>query len=217
MTVLLVLATFLVFVVLDYFLNRSRAIHTVAVEVPKAVSAHQGGDYVDGFHVVETVSYHSGHSWVVRERKNLVRVGADEFAAAWPARWTRSSCRSPANGSGRDRRPGRSSATAKGPRWFRPRKAKSWKSIRNWCRSRRRSAAILMGADGWSTVHVPDEENTGRNLVPAGLVRKWMREAVSRLYARQPQLAGAVAADGGRPGGRPAGRHARDQMEGGHR
>jgi hypothetical protein len=31
------------------------------------------------------------------------------------------------------------------------------------------------------------------------LVGEWMREAVERLYARQPMLAGAVAADGGRP------------------
>ena len=48
------------------------------------------------------------------------------------------------------------------------------------------------------TVHVPDEESTNRNLLPRTLVREWMREAVARLYARQPQLAGAVSADGGR-------------------
>ncbi|HWQ53148.1 MAG TPA: glycine cleavage system protein H, partial [Bryobacteraceae bacterium] len=53
---------------------------------------------------------------------------------------------------------------------------------------------------GWLvTLHVPDEENTARNMVPKGLVRNWMRESVERLYARQPRLAGAVAADGGRP------------------
>ena len=53
---------------------------------------------------------------------------------------------------------------------------------------------------GWLVaVHVPDEENTGRNLVPKTLVREWMRESVERLYAKQPALAGAVAADGGRP------------------
>jgi hypothetical protein len=53
---------------------------------------------------------------------------------------------------------------------------------------------------GWLVaVHVPDEENTSRNLVPKRLVREWMRESVERLYARQPALAGAVAADGGRP------------------
>ncbi len=48
-------------------------------------------------------------------------------------------------------------------------------------------------------IHVPDEESTTRNLVPKGLVGHWMREAVERLYAHQPALAGAVAADGGRP------------------
>ncbi len=41
-----------------------------------------GGDYVDGFLTPESVSYHSGHGWLMRERKNVVRVGADEFAAA---------------------------------------------------------------------------------------------------------------------------------------
>jgi hypothetical protein len=53
---------------------------------------------------------------------------------------------------------------------------------------------------GWLlSVHVPDEESTSRNLIPKILVREWMREAVERLYSRQPALAGAVAADGGRP------------------
>jgi hypothetical protein len=53
---------------------------------------------------------------------------------------------------------------------------------------------------GWlMTVFAPDEESTFRNLLPANLVGSWMREAVGRLYAMQPNLAGAVAADGGRP------------------
>jgi hypothetical protein len=53
---------------------------------------------------------------------------------------------------------------------------------------------------GWLlAVHVPDEENTGRNMVPKGLVRQWMHEAAERLYGMQPALAGTVAADGGRP------------------
>ena len=33
----------------------------------------------------------------------------------------------------------------------------------------------------------------------AGADLEWMRDAVERLYGRQPALAGAVAADGGRP------------------
>ena len=59
---------------------------------------------------------------------------------------------------------------------------------------------VVSGGKGWLVaVHVPDEEATGRNLIPGGLVREWMRESVERLYAMQPQFAGAVAADGGRP------------------
>ena len=82
MTVILVLATFLVFISLDYFMNRGKVMSTVPVSAPHAVPAQFGGDYVDGFYTPQTVSYHSGHSWLVRERKNVVRVGADEFAAA---------------------------------------------------------------------------------------------------------------------------------------
>jgi predicted nucleotidyltransferase len=48
-------------------------------------------------------------------------------------------------------------------------------------------------------VNVPDEVSTSRNLVPKRLVGDWMRDAVDRLYARQPALAGVAAADGGRP------------------
>src|SRR5512133_1649099 len=82
MTVLLVLGTFLVFIVLDYMLNRRKALHTVVSEVHSPVAARLEGEYVDGFLVPQSVSYHSGHSWLVRERQNVVRVGADEFAAA---------------------------------------------------------------------------------------------------------------------------------------
>jgi hypothetical protein len=46
---------------------------------------------------------------------------------------------------------------------------------------------------------VPDEETVSRNMVPVGMVRSWMRDAVERLYSLQPQLAGTVAADGGQP------------------
>jgi hypothetical protein len=53
---------------------------------------------------------------------------------------------------------------------------------------------------GWlMTVAVHDEDVVLRNLLPAGMVRGWLREAAERLYARQRPLAGAVAADGGRP------------------
>jgi hypothetical protein len=73
MTVILVLVTFLVFIVLDYALNRRKAMSTVAAEAPRTAPAQTSPDYVDGFLVPEKLSYHSGHAWLLHERKNLVR------------------------------------------------------------------------------------------------------------------------------------------------
>jgi len=199
MTVPLVLLTFLVFIVLDYFLNRRKAVATVAVETSQAAPAQLGGNFVDGFHVPEHLSYHPGHSWLVRERKNVVRIGADEFAAALAGKVDRIEL-------------------PKAGQWIR-----QGQKILAFYRDGEKTEMVsptegevmevnaevlanpaLLRSDpyqkGWLlALHVPDEENTSRNLVPKGLVGQWMREAVERLYAQQPVLAGAVAADGGRP------------------
>jgi len=60
MTVILMLAFFLVFIVLDYFLHKNKVMATVPMEASKPVTATFGGDYVDGFLTPESVSYHSG-------------------------------------------------------------------------------------------------------------------------------------------------------------
>lgn len=199
MTVLLVLATFLVFIVLDYAMNRNKQVAVAPAVAPEAVPALVGGDYVGGFHVPENLAYHPGHSWMVRERKNVVRVGADEFAAALlgkiekielpkPGTWVRQGQKilgfyrdgvktdmvSPTEGEVMEI----NAEVLNNPTLLRQDPyGKAW---------------LL-------SVHVPDEENTGRNLVPKRLISNWMRDAVERLYAAQPALAGAVAADGGRP------------------
>jgi glycine cleavage system H protein len=191
MTVILVLAFFLSFIVLDYFLNRRKAMATVPVAAPQTVPALMGGDYVDGFLTPERVSYHPGHSWLVRERKNVVRVGADEFAAALVGKVEKIEL-------------------PKLGQWIR-----QGQRVMSFYRSPTEGEVLEINTEvlnnpallrqdpygkGWMiAVHVPDEETTTRNLVPKGLVREWMREAAERLYSHQPALAGAMAADGGRP------------------
>jgi glycine cleavage system H protein len=199
MTVLLVLATFLVFIVLDYAMNRNKAMATAPAVSPVPVPAAIGGDFVGGFHVPENVGYHPGHSWLVRERKNVVRIGADEFAAALLGKIERIELPKPGT-------------------WIRQgQKILSFyrDGVKSEMVSPTEGEVMEVNAEllenptalrqdpygkGWlMSVHVPDEENTGRNLVPRRLVGQWMRDAVERLYAQQPALAGAVAADGGRP------------------
>lgn len=198
MTVVLVLATFLVFILLDWALNRKRVMKTATVQSTAAAPALSPA-FVEGFLVPEQLAYHPGHGWVMQERRNLVRVGVDEFAAALIGRTEKLELPKPGQ-------------------WVRQGQ-KVWSFYRNGEKTEMVSPTEgevvevntellnnpgLVRKDpygkGWvAAIHVPDEENTGRNMVPKSLVRKWMQESVERLYARQPQLAGAVAADGGRP------------------
>src|SRR5690348_10784775 len=84
MTVILVLATFLGFIFLDYLMNRRKAVITVPVHAPAPITApaRLGGEIVEGFLVPGQLSYQHGHAWLTRERTSVRRVGADEFAAA---------------------------------------------------------------------------------------------------------------------------------------
>jgi glycine cleavage system H protein len=171
---------------LDYALNRKKA--------PAASRL-----YVEGFAVAEGVRYHPGHTWLARERQHLARVGVDEFAAKLAGKIQKIEL-------------------PKAGQWIRQGQT-AWTLYRNGESTSMVSPIegevvevnpdvvndpSLLGNDpygkGWlMTVHVPDEEGTWRNLLPVNMVRSWMKDAVTRLYARQPAFAGAVAADGGRP------------------
>ena len=196
MTVILVLATFTIFILLDWAINRRKA-----PQVPRRPSAGTRPSqplYVEGFLVPEELSYHPGHSWAVSERRNLVRIGMDEFAAALAGHVDASNCPSRANGSGRAKRPGRCSATARRPRWYRPPKVKSWKSTARFYRTRACCARTPTARAGWPWSTFPT-----RRARP-GI---WFRRGWSELGCGKPSagstrfnpLAGAVAADGGLP------------------
>jgi glycine cleavage system H lipoate-binding protein len=198
MTVILVLSTFVVFILIDFVLSRNKVVATEE-EYAEAAVAALDPSYVEGFLVPEKLQYHPGHSWVMRERKRLARVGVDEFAAALMGRIERIELPKPGT-------------------WIRQGQ-KAFSFYRNGEKTEVLSPtegevvevnreiaadASLLRKDpygaGWLLmVNVPDEETVSRNMVPVGMVRSWMRDAVERLYSLQPQLAGTVAADGGQP------------------
>lgn len=199
MTVLLLIGTFLTFVLIDYLLNRKHAPKVARHEVPSIAPAFMKPAFIDGFAVPEELRYHQGHGWVHRERRNLARVGADEFAAALAGRVERIELPKP----GHWIRQGQKA-------WSLTRQGKTVQMVSpvegeviEVNEEVLKNPALLREdpyGKGWLlTVHVPDEETTARNLVPKTMVGTWMREAAARLYGMQPQLAGAVAADGGRP------------------
>lgn len=193
MTVLIVLAMFLVFALVDWALNRHRVPVAAVVEAKAAA-----GNYVEGFLVPENVRYHAGHTWLVRERRHVARVGADEFAAKLAGKIDRIELPKPGQ-------------------WIRQGQT-AWNLFRKGEKAAMispiegevvevnpevvRDPSLLRRdpyGEGWlMTVHVADEEGTWKNLLPSALVRVWMKDAVGRLYASQPAFA-TVAADGGQP------------------
>jgi len=196
MTVILVLVTFLVFVVLDWVLHRAEAKSPVREAVPENT-----GEIVDGFLVPAEYRYHAGHGWVDRERPNRMRVGIDEFAAMLagavdgielpkPGQWIRQGQRVFSFLRGGER-----------AEMVSPIEGEVVEVNQEVLRNPELLREDPYGKGWLLAVHVPDEEGTLRNLLPINLVADWMRENVERFYQLQPQLAGATAADGGRPTG----------------
>ncbi len=195
MTVLLILATFVVFLTIDYFYGRKRV--PKPARVPLAPAPRLQPSIVAGFEVPENVRYHPGHTWALSESPNLVRVGLDDFAARLigkvdhihlPQRgqWIRQGQKlatiyrdggkaemvSPIEGIVADINPG----------------------VTVDAELARRDPY----GEGWLiTVQSPDAKTNFRNLLGGAVARKWMEEAAARLFGRMPALAGAVAQDGG--------------------
>lgn len=196
MTVALVLSTFVVFIVIDYLMNRKKAPVAVAAAAVPAMVAPLGRN-VQGIPIPEGLRYHPGHTWVARERKNVIRVGADAFAAQIagnvesielpkPGHWVRQGQK--AIGLVRGTQKAEMVCPVEGEVVeINPEVVKN---------------PALLKEDpygkGWlMTVFAPDEEGPSRNLLPESLLRPWMREALDRFFALQPQVAGATAAEAG--------------------
>jgi glycine cleavage system H protein len=198
MAVLLLVITFAVFITIDWVMNRGKA--PAVTMVTSRESDHVAADeVVAGFHMPRQLRYHAGHTWVQRERKNLKRVGADEFAAIFagpvdhielpkPGTWVRQGQKAISfirNGEKIDM-----VSPVEG-------------EIVEVNQDLLNNPALLRQdpyGNGWlMSVFAPDEEGPTRNLLPTSLISAWMREAAEKFYLLQPMPAGATAADGGRP------------------
>jgi glycine cleavage system H protein len=201
MTVLLVLFTFVSFLLIDYFRTRRTVaeptLHVSAAKFDAAVPRLQPA-LVAGFAVPENLRYHPGHTWALSESTNLVRVGMDDFAAKLTGKFE--SITLPQRG-----------------QWIR--------QGQKVCTLHRDGVAVDMISpiegtvsdinqaveqnpklalsdpygDGWLvTVNAPDAKTSFKNLLGGPLARWWTEESASRLQRRVPMaLAGALAQDGG--------------------
>jgi glycine cleavage system H lipoate-binding protein len=200
MTVLLVLLTFVTFLLIDHFYSRKHAVVQPVLQAkpPKREFAPrlQPG-LVGGFQVPETMRYHPGHTWALTESPSLVRVGIDDFA---------------------------SKLTGKLDRITLPQRGQWIRQGQKVCTLHRDGTTVDMVSpiegsvadineavvqdpklalrdpygEGWLlTVQSPDAKTNFRNLLGGALARWWTEESASRLQRRMPMALGALAQDGG--------------------
>ncbi|HEU5453081.1 MAG TPA: glycine cleavage system protein H [Terriglobales bacterium] len=198
MTVILVLSTFVVFLLLDHFLSRRPAVQLA--QQPAARPQAEGRlqpSLVGGFEVPENLRYHPGHTWALSESPTLVRIGVDDFASKLIGKVERVSL--PQRG-----------------QWVRQGQ-KIWSIHRDGAKVDMVSPiegsvadineAVLQDpelarrdpyGEGWMvTVQSPDAKTNFRNLLGGALARWWTEEAGNRLQRRMPEALGALAQDGG--------------------
>lgn len=199
MVVLLIIVTFAVFIGIDMLMSRKRIPVVPMVTASAAEPAAAGPEMVlGGFRVPASLRYHAGHTWLQRERKNVNRVGADEFAAVVagavdhvelpkPGQWVRQGQKVFAFERGGAK-----------VEMVSPVEGEVLEVNAEIAASPELLREDPYGRGWLMTVFSPDEEGPTRNLLPANLVSTWMREAAEAFYNMQPQLAGATAADGGR-------------------
>jgi glycine cleavage system H protein len=200
MTVLLILATFIVFLTIDYLYSRRRATQPVAA-MPEKKSLQLRPGIVAGFKLPENLSYHPGHTWALDEGPNLMRVGLDDFAARLIGKVERIALPQ----RGRWVRQGQKLMTV-----YRDGVQAEVVSPMEGMVTAINEAVATDPAlalrdpygDGWLVkLQAPDPKLNLRNLLSGAVARKWMEEAAQRLQARMNLTSGApsfaLAQDGG--------------------
>ena len=81
MTVILVLALFVTFLVAERFTNKNAPEFVLQTAAYASAAAHKPQAVVAGFEIPEHLRLHQGHAWALGESPNLVRAGIDDFAA----------------------------------------------------------------------------------------------------------------------------------------
>ena len=198
MTVLLVLLTFVTFLLIDHFHSRKQVVLQPALQpVKREAPPRLAPSLVGGFQVPEKLRFHPGHTWALSESPSLVRIGMDQFASKLTGKVERISL--PQRG-----------------QWIR-------QGQKVWTLHRDGTAVDMVSpiegsvadineevvhnpglalkdpyGEGWLvTVQSPDAKTNFRNLLGGALARWWTEESAGRLQRLMPATLGALAQDGG--------------------
>ncbi len=200
MTVLLVLFTFVTFILIEYFYSKKNVVVQPALHVAsRAAAAKVAPSRIGGFAVPENLRYHPGHTWALSESPVLVRVGMDDFATKLAGKID--SINLPQRGQWI--RQGQKLATLHrdgvAVDMISPIEGSVSDVNDNLLQNPGLASKDPYG-EGWMiTVQSPDSKINFRNLLGGSMARWWMEESANRLRSKLPAMAtaGAYAQDGG--------------------
>src|SRR5579871_6901309 len=197
MTVLLVLLTFVTFLLIDHFHSRKVVVQPAVQVAKREAPPRPAPSLVGGFQVPEKLRYHPGHTWALSESPSLVRVGMDEFASKLAGKIERITL------------PQRGQWIRQGQKiWTMHRDGVavdmvspiegSVAEINEAALQNPGLAATDPYGEGWLlTVQSPDAKTNFRNLLGGAMARWWTEESGGRLQRHMPAALGALAQDGG--------------------
>jgi glycine cleavage system H protein len=197
MTVLLVLLTFVTFLLIDHFHSRKQVAVQPTLQAKPEAPPRLAPSLVGGFQVPEKLRFHPGHTWALSESPSLVRIGMDEFASKLAGKLDRIAL------------PQRGQWIRQGQKvWTLHRDGASVDmvspiegSVADINEAAVRNPELARNdpyGEGWLvTVQSPDAKTNFRNLLGGALARWWTEESASRLQRRIPMALGALAQDGG--------------------
>ena len=197
MTVILVILTFAIFLLIDYFRTANQPVVAAVATNPEAEGPRLISTIVSGFKVPGNLSYHPGHTWALGESPTLVRVGMDDFASKLVGKVERIALPQ----RGQWIRQGQKVCTlyrdGKSVDMLSPIEGEVTEINEAAARDPEQSRKDPY-AEGWLVrVNSPDAKTNFRNLLTGALARAWTEQSAMRLRSTLPLMAGALAQDGG--------------------
>ena len=197
MVPLLVLATFVAFISVDFLLHRDKYKFRVADTDTPAVKSGTV-PVVAGVSLPEALAYHPAHSWALDAGNGRIRIGLDEFATSLLGRIEKLEV--PQRG-----------------RWFR-------QGEKGWTVQTARGEALMLapaegeivaindkaiqnpesiakdpyGAGWLLEIFSPDTQVSFRNLLTGTMARRWMEQSMTDLRQALSPMLPMTAMDGGR-------------------
>jgi glycine cleavage system H protein len=202
MVITMVLATFILLVAHDYYIQRrhARLLETkIAAPEVRAQAPAFPMNAISGFKTPAHLAYHPSHSWAAKESRQVVRLGLDDFAAHVVGQIDQIDL--PARG-----------------RWLRQGE-RGWTIARGTHRFEMlspmegevvdinpevlRNPALAhddpYGAGWLVAVQAPAVDGNMKNLLHGRLAQRWMEESVGSLHMRVSPGSEAYLQDGGLP------------------